>query len=159
MVRRINGYTLIELMTVIAIIAILAMMATPSYLDRNIRNQITEALPLADIAKAPISITWAATTSFPADNDSAGLPAADKIVNNFISSVSVEEGSIQVTFGNRANRLLQGKILTIRPAVVEEAPIVPIAWVCGHSAAPGNMTVKGINKTDIPAGYLPFKCR
>jgi type IV pilus assembly protein PilA len=159
MALRSYGFTLIELMTVIAIIAILAMMATPSYLDRNIRNQISEALPLADIAKTPISITWAATKSLPADNASAGLPAADKIVNSYISSTTVEEGAIHVTFGNNANQLLKGKILTIRPAVIEDAPIVPITWVCGQSAAPVNMTIKGNNKTNIPANYLPFKCR
>lgn len=159
MAKRINGYTLMELMAVVAIIAILALMATPSYLNRNIRNQINEALPLADIAKTPISTIWTTTKSFPADNASAGLPAADKIVNNFISSIAVEEGAIHVTFGNHANNLLKGKILTIRPAVVEDAPIVPITWVCGQSAAPGNMTVRGNNKTDIPADYLPFKCR
>lgn len=159
MAKRINGYTLMELMAVVAIIAILALMATPSYLNRNIRNQINEALPLADIAKTPISIIWTTTKSFPADNASAGLPAADKIVNNLISSIAVEEGAIHVTFGNHANSLLKGKILTIRPAVVEDAPVVPITWVCGQSAAPGNMTVKGNNKTDIPADYLPLKCR
>jgi type IV pilus assembly protein PilA len=159
MERPSNGFTLIELMTVIAIIAILAMMATPSYLDRNIRNQISEALPLADIVKTPIAISWAATRSFPADNAGAGLPVADKIVNSYISSTTVEDGAIHITFGNNANQFLKGKILTIRPAVVEDAPIVPITWVCGQSAAPGNMTIKGNNKTDIPANYLPSKCR
>jgi type IV pilus assembly protein PilA len=157
--KRINGFTLIELMTVVAIIAILAMLATPSYLDRTLKNQIREALPLAEIAKTPISTAWTTTNTFPEDNAGAGLPAADKIVNNFISSVNVEKGAIHVTFGNRANRLLKGKILTIRPAIAEGEPIVPITWVCGQGAAPAEMAVKGNNKTDIPAAYLPNKCR
>jgi len=50
-------------------------------------------------------------------------------------------------------------VLTLRPAVVEDAPIVPVTWVCGHAAPPGKMTVKGENKTDIPITYLPFRCR
>ncbi len=159
MVKRNGGYTLLELIAVMAIIAILAMMAVPSYLNRVIRNQITEALPLADIVKPPIAAAWATEKSFPADNAGAGLPAADKIVNNLVSSIAVEGGAIHITFGNQANQFIKGKILTLRPAVVEDAPIVPITWVCGQSAAPGNMTAKGNNKTDIPASYLPVKCR
>lgn len=159
MTRRNGGFTLIEVMAALAVVLILMMMATPSYLDKSIRNQINEALPLADIAKTPITTAWAATRSFPADNTSAGLPVADKIVNNFVSSIAVENGAIHITFGNNAMRLLKGKILTLRPAVVEDTPVVPVAWVCGLSAAPGNMTLKGNNKTDIPAAYLPFKCR
>ena len=57
----------------------------------------------------------------PLDNVGAGLPAADKIVNDYISSVAVESGAIQVTFGNHANVAVQGKVLTLRPAVVERA--------------------------------------
>jgi type IV pilus assembly protein PilA len=148
-----------ELMAVVAIISILALIAVPNYLDKVIKNQINEALPLADIAKSPISIAWATTQTFPADNASAGLPAADKIVNNLVSSVAVEGGAIHITFGNHANQFLKGKKLTLRPAVVEDAPVVPVTWLCGPSAAPGNMTVKGTNKTDIPVSYLPLKCR
>ena len=154
-----NGYTLMEMMVVLAIIVILLLMATPSYIDKSIRDQIDEGLPLADIAKAPVANEWASAKSFPADNAVAGLPAADKIVNNYISSVTVEEGAIHVTFGNRAMKLLKGRMLTLRPAVVEDAPVVPVTWVCGHSATPDNMTVKGNNKTNIPVKYLPFKCR
>lgn len=159
MVKRNRGFTLMELIAVMAIIAILAMMAVPSYLNRVIRNQIIEALPLADIVKPRIAAAWATEKSFPADNVSAGLPAADKIVNNLVSSIALEGGAIHITFGNQANQFIKGKILTLRPAVVEDAPIVPVTWVCGQSAAPGNMTVKGKNKTDIPVSYLPVKCR
>ena len=87
------------------------------------------------------------------------LPAPDKIVSNLVSSISIESGAIQITFGNRASGLLKGKILTIRPAVVEDAPIVPVAWVCGYAPTPGNMTAKGENKTNIEANYLPESLR
>lgn len=159
MTKRSGGFTLIETMVALSVVLILLLMATPSFLDRSIRNQINEALPLADIAKTSITAAWAATKSFPEDNTSAGLPAADKIVNNFVSSIAVENGAIHITFGNKAMQLLKGKILTLRPAVVDDAPVVPVTWVCGISATPGNMTVKGNNKTDIPVKYLPFKCR
>jgi type IV pilus assembly protein PilA len=154
-----RGFTLLELMVVVGIIAILALLAIPTYQDKFVRDQIAEALPLADIAKPPVALQWALLQNFPADNAAAGLPVADKIVNNFISSVAIQGGAIHITFGNHANRAVLGKILTLRPAVVEDAPIVPVTWVCGYATAPEKMTVKGGNKTNIPPGWLPLRCR
>jgi type IV pilus assembly protein PilA len=134
-------------------------MMIPGYQDKLIRDQIFEALPLADIAKAPVAAGWTIAQAMPADNAAAGLPAADKIVNNFVSAISVQGGAINITFGNRANGNIRGKVLTLRPATVDDAPIVPVTWVCGYAAAPAKMTVKGENKTDIPANFLPFICR
>lgn len=159
MATRRDGFTLMEMMVVIAIIGILALIAAPGYLDQMIRKQIVEAVPLADIAKTPIAAAWAIAQSFPRDNAAAGLPAADKIVSNYVASVSVQDGAIHIAFGNSANSTIKGKILSLRPAVVEDAAIVPVAWVCGNAAGPGKMTVKGENKTNIPAGYLPLNCR
>jgi len=154
-----HGFTLIELMVVIAVIAILAMLALPNFQHQIVRAQIVEALPLADLARAPVAASWSNTRTFPADNASAGLPSDDKIVSNLISAVAIQAGAIHITFGNRANALLKGKILTLRPAVVEDAPIVPVAWVCGYASGPGKMTITGENKTNIPNADLPLKCR
>lgn len=148
-----------EMMVVVAIIGILALIAAPGYLDQMIRKQIIDAVPLADIAKKPIAAAWALAHALPRDNAGAGLPAADKVVNNFISSVSVDDGAIHIAFGNSANSAIKGKILSIRPAVVADAPIVPVAWVCGNAAVPGKMTVRGENRTNVPARYLPLNCR
>jgi len=153
------GFTMVEMVAVLAVIAILAMLAIPSYVDRTARDQVKVALPLTDIVKPPIAASWSADQTFPKDNAAAGLPPADKIVSNYVSSVAVKDGSIHVTFGNRTTKLLTGKVLSIRPAVVEDAPIVPIAWVCGYAEAPANMTVKGENKTDLPDELLPVECR
>ncbi|MCX7143400.1 MAG: pilin [Proteobacteria bacterium] len=153
------GFTMIEMMVVIGIIAILALIAAPSFQDGIVRDQISGAIALADIAKTPVAASWAAAQPFPPDNAAAGLPAAEKIVNNYISSVLVQNGAIHVSFGNRANGAIQGKVLSIRPAVVEDAPVVPVAWVCGAAEVPGKMTVKGENRTNIAANFLPLNCR
>jgi type IV pilus assembly protein PilA len=154
-----GGFTLLELMAVVGVVAILALMALPSYQDKIVRDQIAEALPLADLAKAPVAAAWAATQAFPADNAAAALPPADRIVNNFVAAVAIDNGAIHITFGNRANSQIKGKVLTLRPAVVEDAPIVPVTWVCGTAPAPDKMTAKGENRTSVPPAFLPFRCR
>ena len=150
---------MLEMAAVLAIIGILAILAVPGFQDRIVRDQIISAVPLADIVKAPIALSWATVQVLPTNNAAAGLPPAEKIVNNYISAVSVHDGAIDITFGNSANGLIKGKILTLRPAIVADAPIVPVAWVCGNADGPGQMTVKGENRTDIPNNYLPFNCR
>jgi type IV pilus assembly protein PilA len=154
-----HGFTMMEIVVALSIIAILATMAVPGILDRIVREQIVSAIPLADIAKGPIALSWATVQTLPADNTAAGLPPAEKIVNNYISAVTVNDGAIDITFGNSAGGSIQGKILTLRPAVVTDAPIVPITWVCGNANGPGQMTVMGENRTNIPANYLPASCR
>ncbi|HEX4986148.1 MAG TPA: pilin [Burkholderiales bacterium] len=157
--RRPPGFTLIEILVVLAVVAILALIALPGYLDVYVRNDINEALPLADVAKKPVTDAWAALQPFPANNAAAGLPAADRIVSNYVSAVTVQDGAIHITFGNHVNGAIRGKVLTLRPAVVRDAPVVPVAWVCGYADPPGQMTVFGQNKTDVPARYLPLRCR
>ena len=152
------GFTLLEMLVVLGMVAILSLIALPSYLDRIVRQQIEAALPLADVAKRPLAAAWALTQVFPVDNAATGLPPADRIVGNQVSAVAVQDGAIHLTFGNTVATSLKGKILTIRPAVVEDAPIVPVAWVCGNASVPDRMTVKGDNRTSVPNVFLPLEC-
>ena len=153
------GFTVIEMLVVFAVIAILSAIAMPSLQGRIVRKQIDAALPLAELAKKPIAAAWLTTQILPADNASAGVPAADKIVNNFVSALTVENGAIQITFGNRAHSAIEGKILSLRPAVMSDEPTVPITWVCGKAEGPNKMTIIGVDKTNVPATYLPLDCR
>ena len=147
MVNKKNGFSVIEMMVVVAIIGILAMIAIPSSMGRIVKEQVIAAMPLADIAKEPIAAAWKATKTLPANNEEAGLPAPEKVVSNFVSALIVQDGVIHMTFGNKAHPQIKGKILSMRPAVIEESQVVPIAWVCGYAKAPAQMTIKGENKT------------
>ena len=153
------GFTLIELVVVLGLIAILSLMALPGYLEGNVRKQIAAALPLVDVAKRPVAAAWAAGLPLPANNADAGLPAPELIVDNQVSAVALENGAIHVTFGNNAVRAIRGKVLTLRPAVVDSAPVVPVAWVCAGARVPDKMTVRGQDRTTVPRAYLPFECR
>jgi type IV pilus assembly protein PilA len=153
------GFTMIELVVVLGIIAILSLMALPGYLEGNVRKQLGAALPLADVAKRPVAAAWAAGLPLPANNADAGLPAPDLIVDNQVSSVAIDNGAIHLTFGNNAVRAIRGKVLTLRPAVVESAPVVPVAWVCAGARVPDKMSVRGTDRTTVPRAYLPFECR
>ncbi len=153
------GFTLLELVIVMAIVAVLALIALPGVPDKLIRERIVESIRLADIVKAPVAASWSQNRGLPVDNAAAGLPVADKIVNDYISSVAVESGAIQITFGNHANVAIRGKVLTLRPGVIEDATVVPVTWVCGDASPPDKMVAKGLNKTDVPARYLPLACR
>ena len=150
---------MLEMMAVVAVVAILAALAVPSYMEVMVRDQVKTALPLADIAKKPIAAVWQATQALPPDNASAGLPPAEKIVSNHVSGVVVRDGAISITFGNRASAAIAGKTLTLRPAVVDDAPVVPVAWVCGYAETPAQMTLHGEDRTDMPQALLPLECR
>ena len=154
-----TGFTMIELMLVVGIVAILALMTLPSFMEKSVRDQIEETFPIADVAKLPVAIAWASGQPLPADNKAAGIPAPDVIVGNYVSATTLQDGAVHLTFGNKANPSIRGKVLTLRPAVVKDSPIVPIAWICGNAAVPDKMTVKGVNRTDVPVIYLPLKCR
>ena len=153
------AFTMVEMVVVLAIMSILLLLMIPNAVDKVIKEQIIASLPLTDIAKEPIGLVWRTTETMPADNAEVELPAPEKIVNNLVSSVEVDGGAIHITYGNHAHIQLKDKVLTLRPAVITDSPIVPITWVCGHASPPNNMTVMGSDRTSIADEFLPNLCK
>lgn len=159
MFARHRGFSLIELLMVVAVIAILSLLALPSFSDRIARQQVSDALEATDFVRKAVGGTYRAAEKFPVDNVEASLPPPDKIVSKFVSSVTVKDGVLDVVFAPTANANLAGKRLTLRPAVVAGYPQVPVVWVCGASAVPDKMVAHGENQTTIAPLYLPLACR
>ncbi|HET7728418.1 MAG TPA: pilin [Usitatibacter sp.] len=158
--KRSSGFTWIELVLVLAVIALLGAMAIPGMQDTALRKQVKEGLALADLAKSGVQLAWNTTGEMPADNAAAGLPPHDKIVGNVVKDVNVDAGAITLTYGNNASRALDGKRVTLRPAIVPGQPIVPIAWLCHEVPVPAGMELKGGNNlTDVASSHLPVECR
>ena len=146
-----QGFTLIELMIVVAIIGILAAVAIPAYQDYTIRSQVSEGMSLAAGAKTAIAEFVNQKGTYPSSNTEAGLASPSEISGNYVSQVDVGStpGIIEVTYGNDVNSTVNGNTLVISAATSPGG----ISWTCKAASASG--TPKG----DIPAKYTPTSCR
>ena len=144
-----QGFTLIELMIVVAIIGILAAIAIPAYQDYTIRAQVSEGLNLSGAAKAAVTEYFQDQGTFPNTNNLAGLEAAANIAGKYVSQVAVSaNGVITATYSNANNRTANAKInsatLTMTPADAGGS----VTWDCaGGNILSGN------------AKWLPAACR
>lgn len=154
-----RGFTLIELMIVVAIIGVLSTMAVPTYQDFVVRAQITEGLGLAEPIQKAVLQYYLAHQKFPDNNQQAGVPEAVHLIGNYVKSIDVSAGAIHIKFGNRVNAHVTDKILSLRPAYVTANPNSPISWLCGYAQAVQGMSAQGDNQTDLAPPYLSPECR
>ncbi|MFO1400089.1 MAG: pilin [Steroidobacteraceae bacterium] len=156
---RTRGFTLIELMIVVAIIGILASIALPAYQDYTIRAQVVEAFALAGDVKPSVQEFRVDRGRFPANNAEAGVPEPKYLIGNYVTGIEVRNGAIHIQFGNNANSNLTGKIVTLQPLVVTGSPASPMSWRCGLRRIPNGMEAVGENHTNVDRKFLPAACR
>ena len=126
-----EGFTLIELMIVVAIIGILAAVAVPMYLDYSVRSQVAHGINLASGAKAAVTEYYQDQGTYPADNATAGLAAPAQITGKYVTQVEVvANGVIQVTYGNDVNN----KILNAQLIMTPTDNLGSVAWDCTGDA-------------------------
>ena len=137
-----SGFTLIELMIVVAIIAILAAIAVSQYQDYAIRAQVTEGASLADGAKTAVADFLQNYGRFSANNASYGLAAAGEIRGRYVTQLDAAGGIIDVTFGNQAHTNIAGGHLLFSPVTHAGS----VEWVCNSS-------------NTLSERYVPPACR
>ncbi|MDY6536464.1 pilin [Acinetobacter faecalis] len=136
-----KGFTLIELMIVVAIIGILAAIAIPAYQDYTKRSHVTEGLSLAGGAKAAVAEFSSSQGTYPTDNTQAGLANAAVIKGNAVESVTVANGLITIAYNSKVEA---GKTLLLSPSTTAGG----VTWKCKADAT------AGVNQK-----YLPSNCR
>ena len=140
-----QGFTLIELMIVVAIIGILAAIAIPAYQDYTIRAQVSEGLNLSGGAKAAVTEYYQDRGSMPTSNTQAGLAGATEIQGKYVDQVEVgTSGVIEVQYGNDAHQVIDGAHLELTPDTTNAGSV---AWIC-DTGSPA-----------IDNKHLPAACR
>jgi type IV pilus assembly protein PilA len=164
MTKQNSGFTLIELMIVVAIMGILAAMAMSAYQTYIVRTQVAEGVNMAGSAKTPIADAFNMTGTPPADRVAAGMtPAPTDTQGKFVSQVSVVNGRLDVTFGKDAHQDIFGRTLSVTPYLSGSGSVY---WRCGTAGVPvgavemagGGITALHIAPT-IDTRYLPGACR
>ncbi|EPF9389780.1 pilin, partial [Neisseria gonorrhoeae] len=123
-----KGFTLIELMIVIAIVGILAAVALPAYQDYTARAQVSEAILLAEGQKSAVTEYYLNHGEWPENNDKAGVASSDKIKGKYVESVTVAKGVVTAQMKpSGVNKEIQGKKLSLWARRENGS----VKWFCG----------------------------
>ncbi|HEZ5418461.1 TPA: pilin [Neisseria meningitidis] len=158
-----KGFTLIELMIVIAIVGILAAVALPAYQDYTARAQVSEAILLAEGQKSAVTEYYLNHGIWPGDNSSAGVATSSKIKGKYVKEVTVANGVVTATMlSSGVNKEIQGKKLSLWAKRQNGS----VKWFCGQPVtrdkadSANNDDVTADNGTDkIDTKHLPSTCR
>ncbi|ENW4389944.1 prepilin-type N-terminal cleavage/methylation domain-containing protein, partial [Neisseria gonorrhoeae] len=130
-----KGFTLIELMIVIAIVGILAAVALPAYQDYTARAQVSEAILLAEGQKSAVTEYYLNHGEWPKDNTSAGVASASKIIGKYVKEVKVENGVVTAQMNSTGvNKEIQGKKLSLWAKRQDGS----VKWFCGQPVKRGD---------------------
>lgn len=156
-----SGFSLLELVVVMAIIAILAAMVLPLFLSKIPREQIEESMPLILTVTAKVETYYNKTLgqgmpTLPANNEAAAASPADSYAGLFVESITIVDGAVNVKFRPTANGKLAGKIVSWRPVVKGTNSMSQ--WICGYKGAPTDMQIGGANATNVTRDALPLRC-
>ncbi|MBH2165546.1 pilin [Neisseria meningitidis] len=155
-----KGFTLIELMIVIAIVGILAAVALPAYQDYTARAQVSEAILLAEGQKSAVTEYYLNHGIWPGDNNSAGVASSSKIKGKYVKEVEVKNGVVTATMlSSGVNNEIKGKKLSLWAKRQDGS----VKWFCGQPvtrAANAKDDVTAATGTDkIDTKHLPSTCR
>jgi type IV pilus assembly protein PilA len=161
--QRMPGFTLIELMMVIAIVVVLASLAVSAYQTYTVRSQVQEGIDFASATKAPIVDAFKNSGVPPADRIAAGMtPTASDTQGAYVSQVEVTSGRIDITFGNDAHPDIFGDSVSLTPYLTDGNTV---SWRCGNAPPPAGSPLTGGGVTAVHQGptveerYLPGICR
>jgi len=154
-----RGFTLIEMLVVLAVIAILSLLALPGNNGRAVQLMIVETLELVEPYQQKIAERYSLDGQFPVDNDTAQIPMAEKILGNYLMAAEVKGGAIHLRLGQKMPPALQGQLLSLRPVYVANSSASPVSWVCGFDSIPAGMLAAGVNRTTVELQNLPLRCR